>query len=27
LFNARLQAPTAVMSLVSATAPSANDVA
>jgi hypothetical protein len=27
LFNAQLQAPTAVMSLVSVTAPSANDVA
>ena len=27
LFNAQLQAPTAVMSLVNATAPSANDVA
>ena len=27
LFNAQLQAPTAVMSLVSTTAPSANDVA
>jgi hypothetical protein len=27
LFNAQLQAPTAVMSLASATAPSANDVA
>jgi hypothetical protein len=27
LFNAQLQAPTAVMSLVSTSAPSANDVA
>ena len=27
LFNAQLQAPTAVMSLVNTTAPSANDVA